>query len=198
MHFSHPQTITVLWQLRKKVTIFSEKKDKSLKTRKLREAEEAARRAKLTKAVIRVRFPDNHTLEATFHPSEKLQSLADLLKRALAHTHKFLSSCTRTTPPKKQIKDFSQDFYYSWSYSLLGKRSTKRLNSSSELIFIKPCWSFAAISSPYLNEEMKDVEAIIKEAEPVEPSSEPVTTVPVDQNPRRRRRPQSLSGLKCD
>ncbi|KAH0856007.1 hypothetical protein HID58_084268 [Brassica napus] len=42
-------------------------KDKSLKTRKLREAEEAARRAKLTK--------------------------------------------TRTTPPKKQIKDFSQDFY---------------------------------------------------------------------------------------
>ncbi|KAL0642599.1 hypothetical protein Bca4012_040889 [Brassica carinata] len=136
---SHPQTITVLWQLRKKVTIFSEKKDKSLKTRKLREAEEAARRAKLTKAVIRVRFPDNHTLEATFHPSEKLQSLADLLKRALAHTH-----------------------------------------------------------NPYLNEEMKDVEAIIKEAEPVEPSSEPVTTVPVDQNPRRRRRPQSLSGLKCD
>ena len=43
--------------------------------------------------MIRVRFPDNHTLEATFHPSEKLQSLADLLKRALAHTHKFLSSC---------------------------------------------------------------------------------------------------------
>ncbi|CAF1715586.1 unnamed protein product, partial [Brassica oleracea] len=34
--------------------------------------------------------------------------------------------------------------------------------------------------------------------EPVEPSSEPVTTVPFDQNPRRRRRPQSLSGLKCD
>ncbi|WZZ84521.1 hypothetical protein YC2023_113100 [Brassica napus] len=62
---SHPQTITVLWQLRKK-------------------------------AVIRVRFPDNHTLEATFHPSEKLQSLADLLKRALAHTHKHVQLLPRS------------------------------------------------------------------------------------------------------
>ncbi|CAF1715587.1 unnamed protein product, partial [Brassica oleracea var. botrytis] len=48
-------------------------------------------------AVIRVRFPDNHTLEATFHPSEKLQSLADLLKRALAHTHKSRSRISHKT-----------------------------------------------------------------------------------------------------
>lgn len=31
---------------------------------------------------------------------------------------------------------------------------------------------------------LRDVEAIIKEAEPVEPSPEPVTTVPVDQAPK--------------
>lgn len=31
---------------------------------------------------------------------------------------------------------------------------------------------------------LKDVEVIIKEEEPVEPSSEPVTTVPVDQEPK--------------
>lgn len=38
----------------------------------------------LLQAVIRVRFPDNHTLEATFHPSETLQSLVDLLRRVIA------------------------------------------------------------------------------------------------------------------
>ncbi|KAF3505264.1 hypothetical protein F2Q69_00039590 [Brassica cretica] len=157
---SHPQTITVLWQLRKK-------------------------------AVIRVRFPDNHTLEATFHPSEKLQSLADLLKRALAHTHKHVQLLPRS---RSRISHKTS--------TLLG--SFLELFSTWQTIYQKaslasiPSHDDAAISSPYLNEEMKDVEAIIKEAEPVEPSSEPVTTVPVDQNPRRRRRPQSLSGLKCD
>lgn len=47
----------------------TKKEDKFLKTRKIQEAEEAARRSRLTKAVIPVRFPDNHTLEAAFHPS---------------------------------------------------------------------------------------------------------------------------------
>ncbi|CAN6853481.1 unnamed protein product [Brassica oleracea] len=114
---------------------------------------------------------------------------------------------TRTTPPKKQIKDFSQDFYSAGFIPgaiLFFLWGTYMHCDISELIFIKPYWSFAddaAISSPYLNEEimsLKDVEAIIKIHG--EPSSEPVTTVPVDQNPRRRRRrrPQSLSGLKCD
>lgn len=126
--------------------------DKFLKTRKIREAEEAARRSRITKvmpssfslllllllliiikycnvimetqqhtlftrdqnfrinlfmkirkqinlnmdsislimyyvclqAVIRIRFPDNHTLEATFHPSETIQSLIDLLTKVIA------------------------------------------------------------------------------------------------------------------
>lgn len=33
---------------------------------------------------IRVRFPDNHTLEATFHPSEKIESLVALLEKVVA------------------------------------------------------------------------------------------------------------------
>lgn len=35
-------------------------------------------------AVIRVCFPDGHTLETTFHPSETIQSLVDLLIKVVA------------------------------------------------------------------------------------------------------------------
>lgn len=35
-------------------------------------------------AVIRVRFPDNYTLEAKFHPSDTVQSLMDLLMKVIA------------------------------------------------------------------------------------------------------------------
>ncbi|KAL8264815.1 hypothetical protein R6Q59_022945 [Mikania micrantha] len=56
-------------------------------------------------AVIRVRFPDNHTLEATFHPSETIQSLIDLLMKALAQPDLPFYIC------EHQIKDTSQDFY---------------------------------------------------------------------------------------
>ncbi|KAI3666009.1 hypothetical protein L6452_44647 [Arctium lappa] len=87
----------------------TKKEDKFLKTKKIREAEEAARRSRITKAVIRVRFPDNHTLEATFHPSETMQSLVDLLMKVVAQPD--LPFYIYTTPPKKQIKDMSQDFY---------------------------------------------------------------------------------------
>ncbi|KAI9076076.1 hypothetical protein K1719_042010 [Acacia pycnantha] len=87
----------------------TKKEDKLLKTRKIREVEEAARRSRITKAVIRVRFPDNHTLEATFHPSETLQSLVDLLMKVIAHPEQ--PFYIYTTPPKKLIKDMSQDFY---------------------------------------------------------------------------------------
>ncbi|KAM3364063.1 plant UBX domain-containing protein 1 [Capsicum galapagoense] len=87
----------------------TKKEEKHLKTKKIREAEEAARRARITKAVIRVRFPDNYILEATFHPSEKIQSLLDLLMKVIAHPE--LPFYIYTTPPKKQIKDVSQDFY---------------------------------------------------------------------------------------
>ncbi|KAG6424784.1 hypothetical protein SASPL_115204 [Salvia splendens] len=88
----------------------SKKEDKHLKTRKIREAEEAARRSRIPKqAVIRVRFPDNFTLEASFHSSETIQTLFDLLTKVIARPD--LSFYLYTTPPKKQIKDFSLDFY---------------------------------------------------------------------------------------
>ncbi|TKY63138.1 Plant UBX domain-containing protein 1 [Spatholobus suberectus] len=87
----------------------TKREDKFLKTRKIREAEEAARRSRITKAVIRVRFPDNHTLEATFHPSETLQSLVDLLTKVIAQPEQ--PFYIYTTPPKKVINDMSQDFY---------------------------------------------------------------------------------------
>ncbi|KAI0516088.1 hypothetical protein KFK09_008760 [Dendrobium nobile] len=80
-----------------------------LKTRKMREAEAAARKARVTKAVIRFRFPDNYILEAKFQPSEKIQKLVDLLKKVLARPD--LPFYLYTTPPKEQIKDFSKDFY---------------------------------------------------------------------------------------
>lgn len=35
-------------------------------------------------SVIRVRFPDDHTLEVIFHPSETIQSLVDLLVKVVA------------------------------------------------------------------------------------------------------------------
>ncbi|XP_039117535.1 plant UBX domain-containing protein 1 isoform X2 [Dioscorea cayenensis subsp. rotundata] len=80
-----------------------------LKTRKIREAEAAARRAKITKAVVRVLFPDNYILEAKFHPSEKIQDLVDLLMKVLAQPN--LPFYLYTTPPKERIKDLSKDFY---------------------------------------------------------------------------------------
>ncbi|KAG6490945.1 hypothetical protein ZIOFF_052277 [Zingiber officinale] len=80
-----------------------------LKTRKMREADAAALKAKITKAVIRVHFPDNYILEAKFQPTETLQSLMDLLKKAVAHPD--LPFYIYTTPPKEHVKDTSKDFY---------------------------------------------------------------------------------------
>ncbi|OAP05930.1 PUX1 [Arabidopsis thaliana] len=152
----------------------TKKEDKSLKTRKIREAEEAARRSKLTKAVIRVRFPDNHTLEATFHPSEKIQGLIDLVKRVVAHPD--VPFYLYTTPPKKQIKDFSQDFY---SAGFVPGAIVYFSNDQPK--------DDGGSSTPYLNEEilsLKDLEAMTKAVEPVESSSEPATVdssaVPVE------------------
>ncbi|XP_077251843.1 plant UBX domain-containing protein 1-like [Tasmannia lanceolata] len=87
----------------------SKKEDKFLKTRKIRESEEAARRSRIAKAVIRVRFPDNCTFEAKFHPSETIQSLMDLLMKVVARPD--LPFYLFTTPPKKEINDMSRDFY---------------------------------------------------------------------------------------
>nr|XP_009416631.1 PREDICTED: plant UBX domain-containing protein 1 [Musa acuminata subsp. malaccensis] len=80
-----------------------------LKTRKIREAEAAVRRARITKAVIRVRFPDNYVLEVKFQPAEKIQSLMDLLTKVVARPD--LPFYIYTTPPKERIKDTSKDFY---------------------------------------------------------------------------------------
>lgn len=87
----------------------TKKEDNILKTRKIREAEAASRRSRITKAIIRVRFPDNYTLEAKFHPSETFQNLIDLLMKVI--TRADLPFYIYTTPPKKQIKDMSQDFF---------------------------------------------------------------------------------------
>ncbi|ONM16526.1 Plant UBX domain-containing protein 1 [Zea mays] len=84
---------------------------KMLKTRKMREAELAAQRAKRTKAVMRVRFPDGYILEADFLPSERIHSLVDLLMKVLARPD--LPFYLYTVPPKKRILDTSQDFYTS-------------------------------------------------------------------------------------
>ncbi|KAG0447953.1 hypothetical protein HPP92_028066 [Vanilla planifolia] len=80
-----------------------------LKTSKMREAEAAARRARITKAIIRVRFPDNYILEAKFQPSQTIQTLVDLLMKSIARPD--LPFYLYTTPPKEPIKDLSKDFY---------------------------------------------------------------------------------------
>ncbi|KAH7846956.1 hypothetical protein Vadar_020080 [Vaccinium darrowii] len=146
------------------------KEDKFLKTRKFREAEEAARRSSITKAVIRVRFPDNYTLEATFHPSEAIQSLVDLLKKAVAQPE--LPFYIYTTPPKKQVKDMSQDFYSAgfvpgaivyFSYDL------PRGGASS------------SVSGPFLQEDvlsLKGLEFNVEQAEPAEAAPDPVMASP--------------------
>lgn len=156
----------------------TKKEDKSLKTRKLREAEEAARRSKLTKAVIRIRFPDNHTLEATFHPSETIQCLIDLLKRVVANPD--VPFYLYTTPPKKQIKDFSQDFY---SAGFVPGAIVYFANDQPK--------DEGASSTSYLKEEilsLKDLGVIANAEESVAPSTEPAIVedgpVPVEHEPK--------------
>ncbi|XP_058228303.1 plant UBX domain-containing protein 1-like [Rhododendron vialii] len=143
----------------------TKKEDKFLKTRKIREAEEAARRSRITKAVIRVRFPDNCTLEATFHPSETIQSLVDLLKKVIAQPE--LPFYIYTTPPKKHVKDMSQDFYSAgfipgaivyFSYDLPNGGNGP------------------TVSGSYLKEDvssLKGLELIPEQQEPVEAALEP-------------------------
>ncbi|KAM1239088.1 hypothetical protein ACFX13_045564 [Malus domestica] len=137
----------------------AKKEDNTLKTRKLREAEKAARRSKITKTVIRVRFPDNHTLETTFNPSETVQSLVDLVIKVVAQPD--LPFYIYTTPPKKPIKDMSQDFHTAgfvpgaivyFSYDI------PKADDAAD-----------AMSGPFLQEEimsLKGLELINKHVEP--------------------------------
>ncbi|GER33299.1 plant UBX domain-containing protein 1 [Striga asiatica] len=150
----------------------AKKEDKYLKTKKIRDAETAARRSRFTKAVIRVRFPDNHTLEVSFHPSETIQSLVDLLKKVSAHPE--LPFYLYTTPPKKQIKDMSQDFY------------TAGFVPGAIVYFAYdvPKGDYgASFAGPYLQNDvmsLKGLEFVAQQAEPVSKppteGPEPVTT----------------------
>ncbi|EPS59411.1 hypothetical protein M569_15397, partial [Genlisea aurea] len=87
----------------------SKKEDKYLKTKKIRDAEDDARRAKASRVTMRVRFPDNHTVEASFHSSETIQSLVDLVSQVIARPE--VPFHLYTAPPKKRMNDLSQDLY---------------------------------------------------------------------------------------
>ncbi|KAF3337952.1 tether containing UBX domain for GLUT4 [Carex littledalei] len=153
-----------------------------LKTRKIREAEAAARRARITKAVIRVRFPDSYILEAKFKPSEKIQDLVDLLLKVIARPD--IPFYLYTTPPKERIKDTSKDFYSAgfapgaivyFSYDL---PNDSELNTEETK------------AGPYLREEIRalnGIEPIPKMVESMMPEPVPTnvpTTAMVDPNPR--------------
>ncbi|KAJ4761898.1 Plant UBX domain-containing protein 1 [Rhynchospora pubera] len=154
-----------------------------LKTRKIREAEAAARRARYTKAVVRVRFPDNYILEANFKPSEKIQDLVDLLLKVIARPD--IPFYLYTTPPKERLKDTSKDFYTAsfvpganvyFSYDL---PNDSQLNSEETK------------TGPYLREEIRSLNGLVpipKQAatvipEPV-PASAPTIMPSADPNPR--------------
>ncbi|KAF7112318.1 hypothetical protein RHSIM_RhsimUnG0241300 [Rhododendron simsii] len=144
------------------------KEDKFLKTRKFREAEEAARRSRITKAVIRVRFPDNYTLEATFHPSEAIQSLVDLLKKVVAEPE--LPFYVYTTPPKKQVKDTSQDFYSAGFVPGAIVYLSHDLPRGND-----------TVSGPFLQEDvlsLKGLEFNSEQVEPAEAAPDPVMASP--------------------
>lgn len=145
----------------------TKKEDKFLKTKKIREAEEAARRSRITKAVIRVRFPDNHTLEATFHPSETIQSLVDLLMKVVARPD--LPFYIYTTPPKKQLRDMSQNFYSA------GFAPGAIVYFSYDLPKGDDC---AAASGLFLQEEVMSLKGLELISEQPDPASEPVVAEP--------------------
>ncbi|XP_019451508.1 PREDICTED: plant UBX domain-containing protein 1-like [Lupinus angustifolius] len=146
----------------------TKKEDKLLKTRKIREAEEAARRSRITKAVIRVRFPDNHTLEVTFHPSETIQSLIDFLTEVITKPEQ--PFYIYTTPPKKLIKDMSQDLY------------TAGFCPGAIVYFSynvpKGDGTLVGHNGPYLCEEVMSLKGLNIGNDQGQPSSEPVQSAP--------------------
>ncbi|KAL4193618.1 hypothetical protein AMTRI_Chr06g177660 [Amborella trichopoda] len=152
--------------------LLSTKKDKQLKTRKIREAEEASRRSKISKAIMRVHFPDNYILEAEFHSSDIISSLTDLLKKVIARPD--LPFYIYTTPPKQKINDLSKDFHSAgfipgaivyFSYDLI--------NGEDEGILI---------SGPFLRDDIMALKDIHLKTVPIEEviRAEPDTTVPVE------------------
>eukprot|EP00246_Nothoceros_aenigmaticus_P014339 TRINITY_DN5386_c0_g1_i1.p1 TRINITY_DN5386_c0_g1~~TRINITY_DN5386_c0_g1_i1.p1 ORF type:complete len:283 (-),score=59.37 TRINITY_DN5386_c0_g1_i1:56-904(-) len=85
------------------------KEDVHLKTKKIRDAEADARRSRITKATIRIQFPDSLILEAEFKADDKVAVLIDFIKRAISQPE--LPFFIYTTPPKNRIKDYRQTLY---------------------------------------------------------------------------------------
>lgn len=65
----------------------------------------------LSQAVIRVRFPDNITLEAKFHPTETIQSLVDLLMKVVARPELPFYICKNITWWRSYYFTYRECFY---------------------------------------------------------------------------------------
>jgi tether containing UBX domain for GLUT4 len=135
-----------------------------LKTRKIREAELAAQRARITKAVMRVRFPDGYILEADFHPSATVHSLVDLLMKVIARPD--LPFYLYTVPPKKRILDTSQDFYTASFVPGANVFFSYDLPEGSELN------TDCIKSEPYLREEIRTLDGLSLLSKPSNPSDD--------------------------
>ncbi|KAI4320143.1 hypothetical protein MLD38_033653 [Melastoma candidum] len=167
----------------------AKKEEKFLKTKKIRDAEEAARRSRITKTVIRVRFPDSNTLEVTFHPSEKLQSLVDLLQKVLARPD--LPFYLFTTPPKKRIDDLSQDFY------LAGFVPGAIVYFSNDMR--KDENGAASETGPYLGDDvmaLKGLEHVIEQEESVQSAAPPPVEAVVPAPVAQERKPAEKKVVK--
>ncbi|KAL6838908.1 hypothetical protein ACP4OV_031344 [Aristida adscensionis] len=137
---------------------------KMLKTRKMREAEIAAQRAKITKAVMRVRFPDGYILEADFLPSDRIHSLVDLLKKVLARPD--LPFYLYTVPPKKRVQDMSQDFF------ALGFVPGANVFFSYDVPEGSELNADVIKSGPYLREEIQTLDGLSLLSKPVNQSDD--------------------------
>ncbi|BDA50940.1 probable tether containing UBX domain for GLUT4 at C-terminar half [Coccomyxa sp. Obi] len=82
-----------------------------LRTQKLREDEMRRRAAALGPVPIRVHFPDDIILQASFGALEQLSVLRDLIQKCLLPSVNSGKWQLYTTPPKQVIKDFSASFY---------------------------------------------------------------------------------------
>ncbi|GJV70813.1 plant UBX domain-containing protein 1-like protein [Tanacetum coccineum] len=167
--------------------------DKRLKTKKIRDAEAAAKaaasRSRITKAVVRVRFPDNQTLEVTFDSSEPVQSLFDHLVKVVAQPD--LPFYLYTIPPKKQIKDTSQDFYSA------GFAPGANVYFSYDL----PQGDDRA-QGPFLKEDvmaLKGLELLPEQKKLDQPAPEPiVATAAAVQNPPAEKKKMFKMNCKCN
>eukprot|EP00897_Mesotaenium_endlicherianum_P001733 jgi/Mesen1/1588/ME000134S00697 len=87
----------------------SKREEVHLKTRMIREQEAAERRNRITKAVIRVHFPDGWIVEATFAPSDSVGGVHELVRRALARPE--APFYLYTAPPKQRLRSMEQSLY---------------------------------------------------------------------------------------